>query len=184
MLVPSRLQIKLTFPMQQNPAKIIVVGKITGVYGIKGWLKVISLTEPVLNILKYRPWHIDRKGQWQQINVVTGRQHGKGLVVQLEGCTDPDAAKIYSGAQIGVYRDQLPALPANEYYWADLIGMQVINQAGQILGVVDHLLATGSNDVLVVKGEKKHLVPFLLQQVIISIEAANNIIRVDWDEDF
>lgn len=169
---------------QNTPSKRLLIGKITGVFGVQGWLKVISYTEPSTNILRYNPWQISLAGKWQEITIINSRVHGKGLVIQIQDYTDRDEARIFTGAEIAIDRDQLPALPSDEYYWADLEGMQVINSAGEVLGTVEQLIATGSNDVLIVQGKRRHLIPYLLQQVILAIELENKIIRVDWDANF
>jgi 16S rRNA processing protein RimM len=124
------------------------------------------------------------KGQWQAVEPLAGRHHGKGLVVQFKDCHDRDAAAALTGTDIGIYRSQLPPVDADEYYWSDLMGMQVITKDDQVLGVVDHLLETGANDVIVVKGEQEHLVPYIKGQVVKSVDLETRIIRVDWDPDF
>jgi len=118
------------------------------------------------------------------VEVLQGRPHGKGLVVQLAGCDDRDAAALLTGSDIGIYREQLPAAADDEYYWSDLLGMQVTTTGGAVLGVVDHLIETGANDVLVIRREREHLVPFITGQVIKSVDLEAREIRVDWDPDF
>jgi len=136
------------------------------------------------NLLDYSPWYLNLQGGWQATEPVAGRPHGKGLVVQLKECHDRDAAAALTGTDIGVYRSQLPPAGADEYYWSDLIGLQVVTREGQVLGVVDHLFETGANDVMVVKGEQEYLVPYIKEQVIESVDLESRIIRVDWDPDF
>ncbi|HDN69444.1 MAG TPA: 16S rRNA processing protein RimM, partial [Gammaproteobacteria bacterium] len=99
-------------------------------------------------------------------------------------CHDRDAAAALTGTDIGIYRSQLPPVDADEYYWSDLMGMQVITKDDQVLGVVDHLLETGANDVIVVKGEQEHLVPYIKGQVVKSVDLEARIIRVEWDPDY
>jgi len=105
-------------------------------------------------------------------------------VVRLAGCADRDQAQLLIGCEIGIRRDQLPTLQPGEYFWNDLIGLQVLNLEGEDFGQVDHLLETGANDVLVVKGERERLIPFVMKQVIVEIDLEQGRIRVDWDKDY
>jgi 16S rRNA processing protein RimM len=169
---------------EQLQDRLLVMGRIAAPYGVKGWVHIAAYTEQPENLLNYLPWYINRQGNWQTVEIVSGRHHGKGLVVQLQGCTDRDAAAALRGADIGVYRSQLPPAAADEYYWSDLIGMQVIAQDDRVLGRLDHLFETGANDVMVVKGEQECLVPFIEGQVVKSVDLETREIRVDWDPDF
>ena len=174
--------------MAQDPR--VKLGRITTVYGVKGWVKVFSNTEPMDNIFAYQPWQIFINGQWQEVKLKQGKRHGKGLVAQLECCNDRDQAKLYAGAEIAVESSKLPDLEDGDYYWSQLTGMNVETEAGVKLGKVDHLIATGSNDVLVVKGNQEsidteeRLIPWLPDQVITKIDLSGGVIRVDWDPEF
>ena len=163
---------------------VLVVGRIASPFGVKGWLRINAFTAVAESLLEYSPWYLKLKGQWQAVEPLAGRHHGKGLVVQLKMCHDRDAAAALTGTDIGIYRSQLPPADTDEYYWSDLMGMQVITKDDQVLGVVDHLLETGANDVIVVKGEQEHLVPYIKGQVVKSVDLETRIIRVDWDPDF
>lgn len=174
---------------------LVILGRVTSVYGIKGWVKVFSETEPMQGILEYRPWLIKPKNQdWQPVNLVGGKQHGKGLIVQFEGCNDRNWAMRYCGATIAVPKDSLPALDEDDFYWHQLEGLRVYTEddAGReiLLGRVDHLMSTGSNDVLVVKGftesidGRERLLPYLPGQVIKGVDLQAGEIRVDWDPEF
>ena len=164
--------------------EVLVMGRIASPFGVRGWLRVNAFTALADNLLDYSPWYLKLKGQWQAIEPLAGRHHGKGLVVQLKTCHDRDAAAALTGTDIGIYRSQLPAVEADEYYWSDLMGMQVVTNDNQVLGVVDHLLETGANDVIVVKGEHEYLVPYIKEQVVKSVDLEARIIRIDWDPDF
>jgi len=163
---------------------MLVMGRIAGPYGICGWVRITAFTEHPAGLLDYVPWYFGRHGDWQSVDVREARAHGKGLVAQLAGCTDRDAAMALTGTEIGVRRSQLPAVGADEYYWSDLIGLQVITREGRVLGTVDHLLETGANDVLVIRGDREYLVPFLIGRVVESVDLDSRIIRVDWDTDY
>ena len=160
------------------------MARVGAPYGVKGWVHISTYTELPGNLLDYAPWYLLRQGQWEPVEVHRGRPHGKGLVVQLAGCNDRDAAALLTGADVGIYREQLPAAAEDEYYWNDLLGMQVTTTGGDMLGVVDHLIETGANDVLVIRGEREHLVPFITGQVIKSVDLDAREIRVDWDPEF
>lgn len=169
---------------EQTQDQLLVMGRIAAPYGVKGWVHVAAYTELPENLLNYLPWHIHRQGSWQAVEIVAGRLHGKGLVVQLQGCADRDAAAALGGVDIGIYRSQLPPVAADEYYWSDLVGMQVITTDDRVIGRLDHLFATGANDVMVVKGTRECLVPFIEGQVVKSVDTEAREIRVDWDPDF
>lgn len=152
---------------------------------MRGWVRVYSDTQPRENIVRYKPWFLRRdNGEWQEAALEEGRAHGKGVVARLADCTDRDQAQLLVGCEIGVQQDRLPALPPGEYYWKDLIGLQVVNTQGDDFGTVDHLLETGANDVLVVKGERERLIPFVMKQVIVEVDTDQARILVDWDKDF
>lgn len=163
--------------------KRVVVGRIAGLFGVRGWVKVFSHTQPLDNILCYTPWLLLRNGQWTPVKPLAGRIHGKGIVAQLEGCDDRDAAAALVGCDIAIERSQMPPAEADEVYWADLIGLKVVTLDGVELGVVDHLLETGANDVVVVHGERERLLPYVAQ-VIREVDLDGGLLRVDWDPDF
>lgn len=135
--------------------------------------------------MRYRTWYLQqRDGGWQEFSLLEGRQQGKGVVAHLQDCEDRDQAHALMGREIGIRRDQLPATAPGEYYWSDLQGLKVITLEGDALGTVDHLIETGANDVLVVKGERERLIPFISEQVIVAVDLDAGEIQVDWDKDF
>ncbi len=164
--------------------RLVIVGKITGVFGVQGWVKVWSYTQPPENILDFQPWRVRLHGEWSEVPVDAGRTHGRGIVVRFEGHDDRDSARALVGADIGVLRDQLPPAAPGEYYWTDLVGLEVVNRDGVSLGTVDHLFSTGANDVLVVKGERERLIPYIKDQVVVDIDIARGVLTVDWDAAF
>lgn len=160
-------------------------GEISGVFGVKGWVKIYSFTEPRENILRYSPWFLQKNNQIKEIKVTGGQRQGNNVVAELEGIVDRDAALALIGAKILIRKEQLPKPKPGEYYWADLVGLQVKTEAGVLLGEVDHLLETGANDVLVVRdGETERLIPFLQQQTVLQIDLDAGLMVVDWDPDF
>lgn len=170
--------------MGRHSDEPIVVGQVRGLYGVRGWVRVFSDTEPRDNILEYSPWLLKLQGHWVSKRVLDGRRHGKGVVARLEGCDDRDEAARLLNADIAVTRDQLPDAGPDEYYWTDLVGLQVVTVEGVELGRVDHLFETGANDVLVVKNDRERLLPFVQEQVIKEIDLESGVIKVDWDPDF
>lgn len=171
-------------PYMQTTTPQLIVGTIGSPYGVKGWLNINSYTDPAENILSYDPWLIKRGNAQTALSIVQGRRHGHSVVVQLPDCNDRDLAATYTGCEIAINRDQLAPLPAGEYYWMDLIGLKVINQQEITLGEISQVFATGANDVLVVIGDKRRLIPYLLKQVVLEIDLAHKTMRVDWDADF
>ncbi len=168
----------------QDEASLTVIGKIVGVYGIKGWLKVLSFTRPKENILKYGPWLVKQNNVWLEMQLLEGKQHGKGLIASFAGIIDRDEAMTLVGSELAIERDQLPVPKEGEFYWHDLINMQVINKQNEILGVVTEFLETGANDVLVVETEKqRYLIPYVQDVYIKDIDIEQGVIQVDWQSD-
>jgi len=167
----------------------VPLGKLGSVFGVKGWIKVTSHTAPKENILNYPEWQLKIANSWQVIEVEQSRPHGKTLVAKLAGIDDRDQAQKLVGTMIAVYRSQLPDIEDNEYYWSDLLGMQVVTQQDTVLGKVKEILETGSNDVLVVTSKDTDkvtecLIPWLDGDVIINVDTQERVITVDWDAEF
>jgi 16S rRNA processing protein RimM len=168
--------------MSQTDAEYIVVGKIGSTYGIRGWLKIFSFTEAIVDILNYSPWYIEDGSDWKLIQVKTAREHGKSLVAHFAGYDTPEQARVLTGKKIAIQRSQLPALPKDEYYWSDLEGLMVIDQHGKELGKILYLLETGSNDVLVIKNQgKEYAIPYLPGKVVKNIDLTQRVMHVNWD---
>lgn len=170
--------------MAERESRRVVIGRIAAAFGVKGWVKLQSWTEPLEKIIEYRSWLLERGGRWREWQVAEGRRHGKGVIARLEGVTDRDQAATLAGANIAILREQLPALHAGQYYWADLLGLEVRLENGRSLGRVYGLMATGANDVLVVRGDRERLIPFIREQVVKQVDFGTQVIRVDWDPDF
>lgn len=170
--------------MEHQRARRVVVGRIAGVHGIKGWVKVESFTEPPAQLLKFSPWWLRLDSQWRAFEPDQGRAHGKALVAHLAGCDDRDVAATLHGAEIAIWREQFPALPNGEYYRADLEGLNVVTGAGVALGRIERLFDTGANVVMVVRGERERLIPFLRGDVVLDVDLAGGVMTVDWDPQF
>jgi 16S rRNA processing protein RimM len=162
----------------------ITVGHIVGVFGVHGWLKVHSHTSPRENLLDYHPWYLKREGVYREHEVLASHVHGKRLLASLAGCSDPSSAQSWVGCEIAVRRELLPAPDDGEHYWADLIGLRVFTLQGVDLGSIDYIMETGANDVLVVRGERERLVPYLSGSVICEVDLNNKRLLVDWDPEF
>jgi 16S rRNA processing protein RimM len=167
-----------------HDGKLITLGRIAGVFGVKGWLKIHSYTDPRDNIVAFDTWTLERDGRHTRVAVEAGRRHGAGVVVKLAGVDDRDAAQACVGADVLVERSALPECAPGEYYWADLEGLEVRTPTGEMLGRVDHLLATGSHDVLVLEGTPARLIPFVLGTVIRTVDLEGGVIVADWAADY
>jgi 16S rRNA processing protein RimM len=160
---------------------LVILGRISGLFGIKGWFKVHSYTEPREAILGYKTWLLQVGDGWRPAGLAEGKKHGKTVIARLDGVADREKAAAYLGIEVAVSRNDMPKLGAGEYYWADLEGMQVVNKDDRVLGKVSYLLATGANDVLVVQGDQEILIPYLQGDVVKSVDLASGVISVDWD---
>ena len=171
--------------MTENGAeRPIVVGRVTAVFGIKGFVKVASFTDPPENLLDYRPWLLEFDGRWQAVRVESVRRHAKGFIARLDDCDDRDEAERFTGRDLAVPRSELPAAEPGEFYWFDLIGLEVVTPAGERLGRVTRIQETGANDVLVVEDrEREHLIPFV-EKVVPEVDLVAGRITADWDPDF
>src|SRR3989304_949185 len=164
-------------------ASPVVIGRFGKTFGILGWIKVISFTTPKENILKFKPWLIQKNKVWEEVCFEDSKQHASNIVVKLPNYNSPEDAAHLTNINIGVLREQLPKLRGEDYYWEDLIGLEVINKEKVNLGIVQSLIATGSNDVLIVMGERKRLIPYI-SNVILNVDLASKIIEGDWEGDF
>jgi 16S rRNA processing protein RimM len=162
----------------------INVGRISGVFGVKGWVKVFSFTDIRENILNYSPWMLKKDSETRTFAVIDGKLQGKAVVAQLDGINNRDQAASLIGWDIFITPEQLPKAAKGEYYWSDLIGLNVETTQGIQLGIVDSLLETGANDVVIVKGERERVIPFLQGQTIVNIDLDYGRMIVDWDPDF
>jgi 16S rRNA processing protein RimM len=166
-----------------GPDGLVHFGRITGLFGVQGWVKVFSHARPRESIIDYSPWLVKTAEGSREMVVEDGRAQGKGVVVKLVGVDDRDQASQLIGADIEIKFSQLPPPSQGEYYWAQLVGLEVVTLAGQSLGKVDHLVETGANDVLVVRNGKERWLP-ATAQVIREVDLEAGVIRVDWDADF
>ena len=164
--------------------KWVILGRVSGVFGVKGWLKVQSYTEPRANIVGFGAWTLRMNGVDRAFEVEDGHGHAGSVVAKLHGIDDRDQAREWIGADIVVARERLPAIAEGELYWTDLEGLEVRTTTGIVLGKVDHLLATGGNDVLVLDSVPQRLIPFVVGAVVKEVDLAAGYIVVDWSPDY
>ena len=164
------------------------MGRIAGPYGVRGFARVQVFTEAIDSLLEFAEWLLGRDGRWQARRVLEAGVHGDGLVVRFDGVDTPEAARALRGSEVAIRRGDLPAAGAGEVYWVDLIGCEVTNREGVVLGRVESLLETGANDVLVVVSERdaariERLLPYI-DGVVEEVDVTARSIRVDWGEDY
>ncbi len=173
--------------------EFIIVGKISGLYGVRGWVRVFSHTQPRENILTYQTWYLQDAKGWIPFKLEAGRPHSKGIVAKFVGCDDRDQAIELQQKNIAIKQEQLAELEVGEYYWNQLIGLKVRNLEQIDFGTIDSMLQTGANDVMVVKQpnqeqaqeeEQERLVPFIQSDVIKEIDLEAGTMLVDWDAEF
>jgi 16S rRNA processing protein RimM len=158
---------------------------IHGAFGVRGEVKLESFTDPLRGILRYQPWILrSPQGVERELSDARGRETAKGIVATLPGVEDRDAADALRGTEVWVPRAALPPPAPGEYYWVDLEGLRVLNLEGVDFGTVSHLFATGANDVLVARGDRERMIPFLEPDYIRSVDFEAGLVTVDWDADF
>lgn len=160
------------------------MGRVVSPYGVKGWIKIQPYTENLEAFCGYTSWWIGKPGDLSAKTVVQAKVHGATIIAQLEGLQDPETAARLKGAEVAVAREALPAPEADEYYWSDLIGLEVVNEQEEVLGKVAGHLSTGAHDVMrVVEGETERLLPFV-EAVVRKVDMSARRIRVDWGADW
>ncbi len=162
----------------------VVVGRFGRPHGIKGLVSVISFTEPRDNIMHYTHWHIRLHDQWQPIQLKQIKMNVKSILAEVEGFVIREDVARLTNVEIAIKRCQLPKLSSGEYYWHQLVGMKVLDHHGVELGIVTDMMSTGAHDVLVVEGDRRHLIPYLPGKFVISVNETERTITVDWDRDF
>lgn len=159
------------------------MGRIAAPFGVKGWVKVQPYSEDPGALMDFESWRVGRGETQAHFAVEAVQDHGAALVAKLAGIDDRDAAYALRGQEVSVARGALPAPEEDEYYWSDLIGLTAVNREGVELGKVDSLMETGAHDVLVVKGKREHLIPFVAAFVG-RVDLDGGTIEVDWGEDY
>ncbi len=172
--------------------EMVVLGKVSGVHGIRGWLKIYSYTEPMEAIVAYDHWYLRREGaapggewaEWQPVTLLSGKRQAKTVIARIADCEDRNRAEDYRGCQIAVSVSQLEQRRGeDEFYWRELIGMQVRNRQNEVFGYVQDLMETGANDVLVVRAENRArdwLIPWSQGDIVTRVDRETGVIEVDW----
>lgn len=178
----------------ENTQNLITIGTISSAFGVKGWVKVISHTQPIDNIINYRHWIIYRNDKIENIEIDHGQRHGKSIIVHIVGCNTREFAKNYCNSEIMIDADDMPPTDDNEVYWHQLEGLKVFtinqNQDDILLGNISHMMATGANDVLTVRpsqgsiDKRERLIPWLINQVVREVNIDKGFIRINWDPEF
>lgn len=165
-----------------SPVTIASFGKP---FGVRGWIKINSYLEPKASILEIKPWLVLKDNAWQEIILADARQNASNIIIKLPNYDSPEAVSKLTNAKISTWRKNMPKLSSDEYYWSELIGLKVLNLENIELGMVQDLMSTalGANDVLIVMGEHKRLIPYI-SSVIKQVDLSNKIIYVDWDYAF
>lgn len=166
------------------PEDIVVMGRVVAPYAVRGWLKLQTYTEYLDSLLDYPVWHVGQGGNWITCRLLDGKVHGQYLLASLEGVDDRTGAEALVGREVAVLREEMPEAEEDEWYWDDLIGLEVLNLAGEALGRVQGLLETGANDVLQIRdGERERLVPFV-DAVVKTVDLEAGRLVVDWGLDY
>lgn len=166
-----------------EPTDFVILGRLGTVYGVRGWLRLHSFTDPPPQIFDYSGWHICHQRQWITLTLTAFKPHGDTFIVKFAEITDREQARSYANNEIAVDRSALPETNTDEFYCHDLMGLSVVTTAGKSLGKVIDIQATGANDVFIVKGEKRHLIPYI-ESVVQDINLTTQTITVEWDDAF
>jgi len=173
--------------LSDTPAERVVMGRVAAPYAVQGWLKIQPYTESVDGLLEYPAWWLGLdtgpKAGWSKYPLLEGKVHGQTLLVRLDGVPDRTAAERLKGVEVAIERSLLPVAGKDEYYWDDLVGLDVMNAQGVSLGKVVGLLETGAHDVLRVVGDRERLIPFVAVYVM-SVDKAAGRIQVEWGADW
>lgn len=177
-------------PLAGDAAELVSLGRIAGPYGIKGWFKLVSHTQPRENILQYKNFTGSLNNRLRSLVMDEAKPHGKGLIAHISGFDTPEDIRLLIGTELMVPLSELPSLESDDYYWHQLIGLKVENRSGLLLGRIDSLLETGANDVLVVKpcegsvDKHQRLIPWLPDNVILKVDIDADRVLVDWEADY
>jgi 16S rRNA processing protein RimM len=162
---------------------LVCVGYVSAVQGVDGKVRVFSRTSPRENILSYSPWLMDKEGELEEV-IVSGKRQGQLVVASIDGITNRDQAEALIGNNLYIKPDQLPELNSDDYYWSELIGMRVDSIDGETLGEIIDMMETGADDVMVVEGDQKHLIPFVLNDLVKLVNRKERSVLVDWKSDY
>ena len=190
--------------MSEESKELHILGKVSGYYGVKGWVKIYSYTQPRENIVRYKTLKIkfgtssgnlgNSSKEWQDIQLDSGKAHGKGVVAHFSGYDNREISARLIGAELAVHRSEFKPAAKDEYYWTDLIDLIVINLEGVELGRVTRLIETAANDVLVIaptqheanahkqniQEQAEILIPFVHEHYVKKVDLEAGTMTVDW----
>ena len=161
----------------------VVLGQVGGAFGVQGWVRIHSYTDPPANILEYGRWQLGRAGQWREVEVEDGKVTAKGVLAKFAGVETPEDARLATGSQIAVGREELPAPAPGEYYWSDLEGLQAFGREDRLLGRIEEFRTTPAGPVVVIRGERQHWVPFVKERIV-SVDLDAGRVVLDWAADW
>lgn len=167
--------------MSDDSAPLIELGVVGAPFGVRGWIKIRSFTEPQGRLLDHRRLHLRIQGRWQIYRVESTGRSGGQLTAKLAGVNDRDAAQGLRGAAVGVPRSELPQRRDTDFYRADLIGCEVLNSAGATLGVVQHFVETPAQVLMIVRGATEYWIPAVPQHLR-RVDLAARRVHVDWED--
>lgn len=162
----------------------VIIGQFGKPFGVKGWVSLRSFMSPADNILGFSHWFVEQKNGWSSVQIEEIKPHKKSYIAKLDRTDDRDEVAKLTNAMIAVDRDALPELEPGEHYWADLMGFEVVAEQGQSFGQLIDVLETGANDVMVVKGDRERLIPFIEGEYVTQVDPKARQIRVQWDPEF
>jgi 16S rRNA processing protein RimM len=156
------------------------MGRVLGPFGIQGWIKLKTFTEDPDGLARHPNWWLRTKSGWRSAVLQDFKVRPAAVSARLEGVDDRNAAEALRGFDVAVTRDDLGDAAEGEIYWVDLVGLEVVDLQGGKLGRVEELLRTGGSDVLVVRGERERLIPFIADYVK-SVDREAGRITVEWE---
>ena len=159
------------------------MGRVVGPFGIRGWVRVKPFTEDPAGLDEYAQWIVRAPEGWIGMPLEAFELHAKGPVAKLAGCETPEQAGRLRGADVAITREALGEAEAGTLYRVDLVGLQVKDESGAVLGRVEGFFDTGDTGVMVVKGERERMIPFVPEYVK-SVDRASRCITVDWKADY
>ena len=165
------------------PTDLVPMAKVGSPFGIRGWVHVFADTEYPDSLFDYDELWLGRDGAWRLYTLEEAQLHGKGMVAKFSGCEDRDQAMMLRNMDIAIPRSDLPKPDEDEFYWADLIGLEVRNTQGETLGTVHSLMESGAHDILVVNGDRQRLIPFV-RNIVLNVDNDAKVIEVEWGSDY
>jgi 16S rRNA processing protein RimM len=177
----------------QIPDDLTQVGYVSGAYGVTGSIRVTPFSADADALLNVKTWWLDKPGL-HCVTVRTAKLHGGDVVAQLVGVAGRDASEALKGAAVSIPRSQFPELPADEFYWSDLIGLEVVNLQDEVLGRVIDMMDNGAQSILRIQPvadtaadadakAPERLIPYV-DQFVKTVDLAAKKITVDWGLDY